>query len=173
MYKIFILSFFIGIVTVANAQVPANIDTIKEYTYKGLLRFGMNGTDTACTLDGKPIADSLYRKIEKANCKLWGKCRKKDEHLFFVNTFDLKERLLYSAYRISSKPVFFGPYKEFYPNGQLKVEGAYQIYGTNWARYEEMKYQNIKTGEWKYYKKNGKVEKTEVYKNGVLTETKE
>lgn len=42
-----------------------------------------------------------------------------------------------------------GPWKEFYPNGQLKAEGKYS--------------KGIKTGKWVYYYKNGQVEQTGSY----------
>lgn len=49
-----------------------------------------------------------------------------------------------------------GPWKELYPNGQLKAEGTY----TN----------GVKTGEWKYYHPNGKLEQTGKYTSeGKLT----
>jgi antitoxin component YwqK of YwqJK toxin-antitoxin module len=49
-----------------------------------------------------------------------------------------------------------GPWKELYPNGQLKAEGTY----TN----------GVKTGEWKYYHPNGNIEQTGKYTSeGKLT----
>jgi antitoxin component YwqK of YwqJK toxin-antitoxin module len=56
-----------------------------------------------------------------------------------------------------------------YPNGKIKVKGQYKVppkdilgknmYDSGYCR---------QTGEWKYYKENGDLEKTEVYKDGEL-----
>ncbi len=50
-----------------------------------------------------------------------------------------------------------GEYKEWYENGKLKSTGFYK--------------DNEKDGIWKYYKKNGDLEKTEIYDNGKLIRT--
>src|SRR5690606_7131819 len=45
-----------------------------------------------------------------------------------------------------------GPYREYYPNGQIFVEG----------RYEE----GLKAGDWKFFHSNGNEAKTVTYENG-------
>ncbi len=46
-----------------------------------------------------------------------------------------------------------GPYKEYYPNGQIFVEGMYQ--------------EGLKTGDWKFFHVNGNEAKVVSYENGV------
>lgn len=61
----------------------------------------------------------------------------------------------------SQNPNYFirnGLYQEWHENGALKTKG-------NWKN-------NKKKGQWTYWSANGDIEKTEVYKNGELTEEK-
>src|SRR5690606_12647526 len=46
-----------------------------------------------------------------------------------------------------------GPFKEFYPNGHILVEGMYQ--------------DGLKVGDWKFFHPNGNEAKTVSYENGV------
>lgn len=143
------------------------IDTIKYYQVSGHLRFGILDKDTTCTLDGKPFPISEYLRIEAVNDRLDRHPYPKDSiGVFFVKNYDLEERLLFSAYQTSSEPIFFGDYKDYYPNGQLKTEGQYMFFGSDWKQYEKIRHWNNKTGNWKYYRPDGRLRRQKRFKNG-------
>ncbi len=47
-----------------------------------------------------------------------------------------------------------GPYKKYYPNGKVQVEGQYRL--------------QRKESKWIYFDKGGDIQKTELYKQGEL-----
>lgn len=58
-----------------------------------------------------------------------------------------------------------GPVKEWYPNGQLKMEGQYKIILKE--LYNQFN-DTLEEGVWIYYNEDGTVQKKETYVNGVL-----
>lgn len=158
------------LLTTAVISFGQNIDTIKYYKVPGSLYYSIIGTDTVAKLNGNPISIKEYLKIENTNCRLWGSCEGQQDSsdLYFVNTYDLDENLLYCTYQLGPEEIFFGPYKEYYKNGKIKIEGQYMFYGTDRKQYENRKHWNNKTGEWKYYNEDGKLIKKRKFKNGHL-----
>lgn len=142
------------------------IDTIKIYEYTEPYNYRVQGKDTTCTLNGKPFPIKEYLRIESFNCKLWGGCRDSSQHLFYVNTFDIYERPLFSTYQIDPEYIFFGSYKKFYPNGTIKIEGQYLFFADDWKQYQNENNWNKKDGLWKYYNKNGKLKRTKTFNHG-------
>jgi antitoxin component YwqK of YwqJK toxin-antitoxin module len=86
-----------------------------------------------------------------------------------------------------------GPYTEWFISGQVKEEGHYKMGMKNgeWkAYYSDGQIRSVKNyvyrdcplydfvwyecpeGEWKYWNKNGTINRTEIYRNGILIETK-
>lgn len=62
----------------------------------------------------------------------------------------------------------FGPYKEWYENGQLKIDGNYESFVDNG---QLNIIGNKKTGKWSYYNESGKLIKEEFYENNILVKT--
>lgn len=61
-----------------------------------------------------------------------------------------------------------GPYKEWFENGQLKIEGNYEV-PTETEYYNVLG--NIRTDKWTYYDETGKKTKEEFYENNKLINT--
>ena len=86
----------------------------------------------------------------------------------WLNDFVIRTSWYYESNgKIESESYYFpefsktkqGTYKEFYPDGKLKVEG-------------KVIHDDIKHGEFKYYKNDGTLEKTETYDNNELIDKK-
>jgi antitoxin component YwqK of YwqJK toxin-antitoxin module len=65
--------------------------------------------------------------------------------------------LLFLWVDVSAQQPLHGVYKEFHPNGKVKVKGHYN--------------QGNKTGNWFYYNDKKILEKREFFKNGMLKRT--
>jgi hypothetical protein len=78
----------------------------------------------------------------------------------FVKVIDLrgKTRFIGQVWSDCGRQ-YNGDTKEYYKNGNTKAIRKYKIEGIGCPR---------KNGIWTYYKKNGKLKKTIVYKSGVL-----
>jgi hypothetical protein len=161
-----VLFLIVSFGNISLGQTYLKIDTIKVYDFVGLLKYQIQGGDTTCSLNEKPFPVKEYQRIEKYNCKLWGDCRDTSQHIFYVNTYDLNERPLFSTYQIDPENIFFGSYKEYYSNGIIKIEGQYLFFGNDWKQYENEKNWNKKDGVWKYYNENGKLKRTKTFKHG-------
>jgi antitoxin component YwqK of YwqJK toxin-antitoxin module len=60
-----------------------------------------------------------------------------------------------------------GAFKEFYPNGQVKIDGQYKE--NNSGRWDSIYYRsycNVEAGSWKYYNETGGLLYTEDWENG-------
>lgn len=69
--------------------------------------------------------------------------------------YDINRRLI--AIANYSGEFFYGGYQEFYPNGNTRIEGAYE--------------HGRKIGTWKYYDNEFQLTKEETYENGILINT--
>ena len=144
-------------------QQTTKIDTIKYIQLDGRTNFTIQGKDTTCYSNGKPFPIKEYLRIEKINCRLEGDCRDSLDYIFYVHTFNTKGQLLFSTYRIDPEHLFFGPYKEYYSNGKIKVEGQYLFFGDDWKKYLIENNWDKKVGVWKYYSKSGSLKRTETH----------
>ncbi|MGZ4053314.1 MAG: hypothetical protein ACXVPM_00315 [Bacteroidia bacterium] len=73
--------------------------------------------------------------------------------------------MIHSAFQEGPEGIFWGPYKEYYKNGNLKCEGQYLFLGLDWRKYRNEKNLNKKIGTWKYYDRKGKLKRTEKFDN--------
>lgn len=75
-------------------------------------------------------------------------------HFILIFTYTI---LLFLWVDVSAQQPLHGVYKEFHPNGKVKVKGHYN--------------QGNKTGNWYYYTDKKILEKREFFKNGKLKRT--
>lgn len=112
-----------------------------------------------CNEIGKVLFDSL--KATKQNMKKCKPC--------VLNHFDDAGNIIQSS--MSYGDCLVGDYYEFYPNGQLKVQGSWKKnYTGNWKRVWKRGYCSIINGIWTYYSESGELIKTETYKDGTVLE---
>lgn len=134
------------------------IDTIKYYAFRSM---HIDYVKNKYVINGFKVSSKRGEEVDSCNCILERRCGDSTKHIFFVKTFDLHEKLLYSAYQNNPEHIFWGPYKEYYPNGKIKIEGEYLFFGTDLKMYQDKKNWNKKIGLWKYYNKKGKLKRSE------------
>lgn len=85
-------------------------------------------------------------------------------------TYNSKDQIKHIAFQYED--CLCGTYKEFYPEGGVKVEGQFLENPTeNWISMRNRGLCNRRSGIWTYYLPNGAFEKSEEYKNGILQNT--
>lgn len=141
------------------AQDVSSPDTI--VTYDVNLDAGMTTLGKQYRANGQVISKEKYDmyKLHWENSLKCAPC--------ILKTLDASGHPKSEAY--SYMDCFIGYYKEFYPDGKIKVEGQFLNFETSSDRsqYENRKC-NIRTGQWIYYGANGNKELIENYENGVL-----
>ena len=140
-FKIFFLLFAF----VSTAQV----DTIIHQNHQ--LQFTTTNKKSLYLVDKKEVTKSEYEKAKKQNNNIT------DCKPCWLRTFDKKGDLLYEG--DFYQDCCIGKYILRYSNGNLKLKG--QCKPDKTACF-------TKQGEWIYYKINGDIEKTEIYKEGEL-----
>jgi hypothetical protein len=116
-------------------------------------------------IDGVKVEKAVYDKYHAA-WEEFGNCCP-----CILLTYDKDDVLLTEA--VQCTDCFVGYYKEFYPNGRLKLQGHYKENPTDdWKGIYEKGYCNVKDGKWIYYDENGQVIKVETWKDGDFVEQK-
>ncbi len=67
-----------------------------------------------------------------------------------------------------------GPFKEYYTDGKIKVEGNFKTNSSN--DYSNLRLRGLcsmREGLWNYYNESGKLQTIETYENGTLVKTEE
>ncbi len=86
-------------------------------------------------------------------------------------TYDKDDVLLTEA--VQCTDCFVGYYKEFYPNGRLKLLGHHKENPTNdWNDIFKRGYCGVEDGKWIYYNEDGQIIKIETWKDGSFVEQK-
>ena len=89
------------------------------------------------------------------------------------------DRIIKKTYHQKFNTLFFGSYKEYYPNGKIKIKGKYKILKIKdpselreynikniiWVS-KNKGYVSFKTGNWYFYNEEGKIEAKEHYQYG-------
>lgn len=147
---------------VANSSTFKNIDTIR--TYDVFLEERMTPFGIAYMCNGSEITKKKYLEY-KSFWNASGACK---PCLLF--TYDNKEQLKYIAYQYED--CLCGLYKEYYPSGELKVEGQFKENTSgNWENLKARNLCSLRDGKWSYFSLDGVLEKTEFYSSGKLIET--
>ena len=74
---------------------------------------------------------------------------------------------------VSCTDCVVGYYKEFYPNGKLKLKGQFKENPTNnWEDIYKRGYCSVEDGKWLYYNNKGQINYIEIWDNGNFIEQK-
>ena len=112
-------------------------------------------------LDGKKISKSTYEKY-KPNWDILESCCP-----CLLKYYDKNEILLREI--VSCTDCRVGDYKEFYPNGKLKISGQYKENNSgnwDWKTIQKRGYCSVPNGKWTYFNKKGDTLYSEFWKNG-------
>ena len=144
-----------------NQQTFAQSDTIS--TYKNLktkkfysvdLESSIGERNTIYKVNDKEVREATYQKYENtwknmSNCK---PC--------ILQYYDEDDLLLREAVAYTDAKV--GYFKEYYPNGQVQLNGYYKENTTgNWDNLCERNLCSIPVGTWTYYNEKGEILYTE------------
>lgn len=89
-----------------------------------------------------------------------------------VYTYNAKEELKHVV--IQYEGCLLGPFKEFYSDGKIKVEGNFKANPSN--DYSNLRLRGLcsmREGFWNYYNESGKLQTVETYENGSLVKKEE
>jgi hypothetical protein len=120
-------------------------------------------------------------KVGPTTCKYWIGKRKvtEQEYLDYLKFPDPSSKCMpcYLINKIKGKTTYegefytdcgLGVYIERYSNGKIKVKGQHRTpLDNNYTKLFDRGYCSVRIGEWFYYKKNGELEKTIVYADGI------
>ncbi len=152
-------------ITPSNKQVISNLKQDTLRTYDVFLEERPTPFGIAYICNGNEVTKQKYLEYKK----FWNAMDACTPCLLY--TYDDKSQLKYTAYQY--KNCMCGEYKEYYPEKVLKVEGQFkQNTIGNWDVFKKNNFCNIRNGVWTYYYEDGTVEKTEVYVDGKLKESK-
>ncbi len=154
--KIIFKLFFL----LSSINLIAQIDTITLIHDHTLLKKKCKGNDCKYWLEKQRVSQAVYEKhLNEPTISICKPCYLKQE--------DEKNNLIYEG--DFYEDCCIGNYIERYQNGEIKLKGQYKV------PTKDILGQNIynmgfckRDGEWKYYKKNGEIEKIEIYKDGEL-----
>lgn len=112
-------------------------------------------------LDGKKVSKSTYEKY-KPNWDILESCCP-----CLLKYYDKNEILLREI--VSCTDCGVGDFKEFYPNGKLKISGQYKENNSgnwDWKTIQKRGYCSVPNGKWTYFNKKGDTLYSEFWKNG-------
>ena len=166
--KFILILAFIATYSIAFAQVdtlnysPHNTIKVETYVTKSDIRKGkLNGRKhrTKYHVDGKRAKQEKYELAMQqsgglADCKpCW------------LRYYDTQGRLLQEG--LSYSDCALGKRTEYYPSGKPKVIRYYKTNETgDWSNFPC----SVAEGTWTYFREDGSIEKTEVYKDGKKVE---
>ena len=147
------LTLFFSILS-AHAQGKLQIDTITSYDVNLSTYMTTNGR--VYMANEQVISKDKYEFYRKnwEDVKRCSPCE--------VKTLDGKNRLKHIA--IQYGDCFIGPFKEYYSNGKLKVEGNFK--GALDGNYSQLRLNGLcsqREGVWKYYTPEGRLDYLETY----------
>lgn len=112
-------------------------------------------------INGKEVSKNLYEKFQNT-WKNIDNCRP-----CILQTYDEKDILLTEA--VSYTDALVGSYKEFYPNGNLKIIGQFKENSTgNWENLCDRGLCNVEDGQWIYFDQNGDTLYSEYWVDGLF-----
>ncbi len=140
-----------------NTSIYKGLKTKKFYSVK-ILAHTSNGK-TSYEANGKKVSKSTYSKYESTwkNMETCCPC--------ILKSYDENNVLLREA--VSCTDCRVGVYKEFYPNGKVKLNGRYKENPTgNWDNLFERGYCSVKDGKWSYFNDKEDTLYSEYWNNG-------
>lgn len=167
MMKIFQLTFVLLLTTLCcsvNAQETLRIDSISTYDVN--LSDYMTTNGRVYLANGKVISKEKYL-FYKNNWEKVQQCQPCE-----VYTYNDQHQLKHVA--IQYGECLVGPFKEFYSDGKIKVEGSFkENTSSDWSNLRLRGLCSVRDGEWKYYNISGKLEVIESYQNGKIVNRQE
>lgn len=155
----FTLTFLVGKTNgqIDTGTVYRNLKT--EKFYKVGLSFYSDSGQRKYEVNGKEVNKSSYRKYEKTWKNMENCCP------CILKSYNENDILIREA--VSCTDCGVGYFKEFYPNGQVKLSGRYKENPTgNWDDIWNRGYCNVPDGQWIYYNENGIILYSEYWKDG-------
>jgi hypothetical protein len=141
----------------ADAVAPLH-DTIKFYSVSTSAET-RNG-NTIYKVNGAVVTKAEYDKYHAAYEQM-GNCKP-----CYMRTYSMDEKLLNEGDRYTDCIV--GKWKEYYPDGNLKVEGQYKTDETGkWKSSKSEKWCSVKHGKWTYYAPGGTIDSVVNYADNV------
>jgi hypothetical protein len=155
-----LMAFFLGFLPMVSfAQFENPEDSIK--TYDVYLDDVMTTMGRQYRANGKNITKEQYEYFKS----YWEASKQCTPCI--LKTYDEKDILKYEVFCFLD--CFLGSYKEYYPDGKVKLQGQFLGGETATAQKQYANRQcNIRTGEWIYFAPNGSKTLIENYVNGTL-----
>lgn len=156
---IFTLTFLVGKTNgqTDSGTVYRNLKTAKFYSVG--LSFHSDSGQKKYEVNDKEVNKSYYRKYEKTWKNMENCCP------CILKSYNENDILIKEA--VSCTDCGVGYFKEFYPNGQVKLSGRYKENPTgNWDDIWNRGYCNVPDGQWIYYNEKGIVLYSEYWKDG-------
>ena len=161
-------TLIILLLTFTNLQVFGQSDSptiYKKLSTKMMYSVGVsfhtiNGK-AVYKLDGKKVSKSTYDKYKPNWDNLESCCP------CLLKYYDKNEILLREI--VSCTDCGVGDFKEFYPNGKVKLSGQYKENNSgnwDWKTIQKRGYCSVPTGKWNYFNKKGDTLYSEFWKNG-------
>jgi hypothetical protein len=145
----------------AQTGKQVQVDTLR--TYDVFLEERLTPFGIAYMCNGSEITKKKYLEY-KAYWNASGACKP-----CMLYTYDNKEQLKYAAFQYED--CLCGSYKEYYPDGTVKVEGQFKANTTGlWTNMKGRNLCSVRDGIWTYFFPDGVTEKTEIYTSGKLNE---
>jgi len=124
-----------------------------------------SGGKTTYKVNNRIVPKDKYDKYHNAwkNMKSCCPC--------ILKSYDVNDVLQSEA--VSCTDCGVGYYKEFYPNGKLKLKGQFKENHTNnWKDIYKRGYCSVLDGKWLYYNNKGQINYIEIWDNGNFIEQK-
>lgn len=163
MRQFIITCTFLLFVLIANAQ-NSKIDSVATYD--------VNLSDYMTTNGRVYLANGQIITKEKSDFykESWKKSEKCQP--CEVYTYNAKDQLKHIV--IQYEGCLLGPFKEYYPDGKIKVEGNFTSNPSN--DYSNLRLRGLcsmREGSWNYYNESGKLQTIETYEKGSLISKEE
>ncbi len=153
---IILLKFLMGQTfgQVDSVSIYKNLKIKKVYTVD-LSSFG----DGRYEVNGKPVSKKTYEKYASYRDDFSSCCP------CILRYYDENDLLIREA--VSCTDCGVGSFKEYYPNGQVRVSGQYKENPTgNWDSIYYLGYCNVQVGQWHYFNEKGELLYSEFWDNG-------
>lgn len=156
--------FLTIICSTAVAQDFSRLDTISTYDVN--LSDYMTTNGRVYMANGKVISKEKFL-FYKDNWEKAQQCQPCE-----VYTYNDQNQLKHVATQFGECLV--GPFKEYYSDGKLKVEGDFKPNSSSdWSNLRLRGMCSVREGDWKYYNTSGKLETIETYQNGKMVDRQE
>jgi antitoxin component YwqK of YwqJK toxin-antitoxin module len=140
-----------------STTIYKGLETKKFYSV-GLSSQTINGKGTY-EVNGKTVSKSIFDKYKSTweNMETCCPC--------ILKSYDENDVLIREA--VSCTDCGVGFFKEFHPNGKVKLVGQYKENPTgNWKKIWNRGFCNVADGQWTYFNENGDTLYSEFWKNG-------